>query len=281
MPPVPIPRDASQSPLFQPLASAPEFPPGSTMAQIQQRGKIVVGVKYDQPLFGLLENGRLTGFEIEIARMVAQSLGLDPNRDVEFLEAVSKNRETFLTSGKVDMVVGTYIVTPQRLRLVDFAGPYYSAGTGILVRSETANVRNPGELNGHRVCYVTGADSLRALEINAPHALISGLDGNSQCADAVANGQFDAGAMGRPIALGISNRFGGNLKIVDPPMTDEQYGIGIQKGRPEWKAFLDNVLRERMANGDLAAAYERTVGSTDPEPPTFPEVGHFGAKEPS
>ncbi|GAF46450.1 glutamate ABC transporter substrate-binding protein [Rhodococcus wratislaviensis] len=279
MPPIPIPRDESQSPVLQALAHAPAFPPGSTMARIQQDGKIVVGVKYDQPLFGLLENGFLTGFEIEIARIVAQSLGLDPNRDVEFVEAVSKNRETFLTSGKVDMVVATYIVTAQRLRLVDFAGPYYSAGTGILVRSDTTDIRRPSDLNGRRVCYVTGADSLRALQINAPQALISGLDGNSQCADAVANGQFDAGAMGQPIALGLASRFSGDLKTVDPPMTTEQYGIGIQKGHPEWHAFLDSVLKEKMADGELQAAYDRTVGQVDAESPVFPEVGHFSVED--
>ncbi|MDV6263992.1 glutamate ABC transporter substrate-binding protein [Rhodococcoides yunnanense] len=246
------------------------------MARIQQDGKIAVGVKYDQPLFGLLENGYLTGFEIEIARIVAQSLGLDPNRDVDFIEAVSKNRETFLTSGKVDMIVATYIVTAERLHLVDFAGPYYSAGTGILVRSDTTEIRTPSDLNGRRVCYVTGADSLRALQINAPQALISGLDGNSQCADAVANGQFDAGAIGRPIALGLASRFSGDLKIVDPPMTTEQYGIGVQKSHPEWHDFIDSVLIDNMANGELQAAYDRTVGKVDSESPVFPEVGNFG-----
>lgn len=279
MPGIPIPRDKSQSPTLQPLASAPEFPAGSTMAKIQQRGKIVVGVKYDQPLFGLLENGRLTGFDIEVARMVAQRLGLDPNKDVEFLEAVSKNREMFLTSGKVDMVIATYVVTPERLGVVDFAGPYYSAGTATLVRSDTTTIQKPSDLNGRRVCYVTGADSLRALEANAPRSLRSGMDGNSQCADAVVNGQFDAGAMGRPIALGLSSRFGDDLKIVDPPMTIEQYGIGIRKGDPRWRTFLDDVLRKKMADGGLRSAYDRTVGRADPEPPDFPKVGDFSAGE--
>src|SRR5688572_4818434 len=76
----------------------PKFAAGSTMEKIQKAGKLRVGTKFDQPLFGLKNpaTGKVEGFDVEIAKIIAKELGLDPESDVEFTESVSKNREPFI-----------------------------------------------------------------------------------------------------------------------------------------------------------------------------------------
>ena len=89
-----------------------------------------VGTKYDQPLFGVNTPDGVEGFDADIARYIGDQLG----REVEFQEAVSANRETFLENGTVDMVVATYTINDERDEVIDFAGPYYVAGQDIMVK---------------------------------------------------------------------------------------------------------------------------------------------------
>ena len=80
----------------------PEFEDGTTMAALQEKGKITVGTKFDQPLFGLKDpvSGDIEGFDVEIAKLVAQRIfggELDEMADkIEFVETVSANREPFI-----------------------------------------------------------------------------------------------------------------------------------------------------------------------------------------
>ena len=70
-----------------------KFEPGSTMANLQQAGKIRIGAKFDQPLFGLQGlDGKPQGFDVEIAKIVAAKMGLSPEQ-IEWVETPSKTRK--------------------------------------------------------------------------------------------------------------------------------------------------------------------------------------------
>ena len=111
-----------------------EFPEGSTMAALADAGTITIGTKFDQPLFGLMSpSGTPEGFDVEIGKIIAGKLGIDPG-NIEWVETVSANREPFIESGQVDMVVATYTINDKRKEIVSFAGPYYNAGQAIFCR---------------------------------------------------------------------------------------------------------------------------------------------------
>ena len=111
----------------------PSFAAGTRMADIAAAGKITIGTKFDQPLFGLKGlSGKPEGFDVEIAKLIAAKLGIAEDK-ITFVESVSANREPFLQQKKVDMVVATYTINDKRDKVVDFAGPYFVAGQDILV----------------------------------------------------------------------------------------------------------------------------------------------------
>ena len=85
---------------------------------------MTVGVKIDQPGIGFLQPGDdiPTGFDIEIARIIAAGLGIAPT-DVDWKETISANRETFLQGGDVDIVAASYSITDDRREVVGQAGP--------------------------------------------------------------------------------------------------------------------------------------------------------------
>lgn len=105
------------------------FDEGTTMAKLHDAGKITIGTKYDQPLFGLMNpaSNEPEGFDVEIGKLVAANLGLSEDQ-IEWKEAVSANREPFIQNGEVDIVVATYTINDDRKQVIDFAGPYYIAG---------------------------------------------------------------------------------------------------------------------------------------------------------
>ena len=83
------------------------FEAGTTMARLNEAGAITIGTKFDQPLFGLAgPDGTPVGFDVEIAKLIAAKLGIAPE-NITWIETVSKNREPFVQSGEVDIVVAT------------------------------------------------------------------------------------------------------------------------------------------------------------------------------
>ena len=80
----------SSQPTAAPKATATTFAAGSTMDTIAKRGKITIGVKYDVPLFGLLDPAtkKVDGFDVAIGKEIAKALGLREDQ-VEFVEAIS------------------------------------------------------------------------------------------------------------------------------------------------------------------------------------------------
>ena len=111
----------SSSTTNPPVAEKPSFAADSTMAKLSSAGKITIGTKFDQPLFGQKGlDGKPVGFDVEIGKLIAAKLGI-PADKIEWVETVSANREQFIKQGKVDMIVATYTINDKRKTEVDFA----------------------------------------------------------------------------------------------------------------------------------------------------------------
>src|SRR4051794_4839542 len=155
--------------------------------------KLVIGVKADQPGLGLrTPDGGFSGFDIEIAKYVAKSLGVEA-KDITFKETVSANREAFLQQGQVDMVVATYSITDARKQKVSFAGPYFVAGQDLLVRADDTALTGPDTLNGKKLCSVAGSTPAQKVkESYAKQVQLQEERTYSACVDRVLGGQLDA-----------------------------------------------------------------------------------------
>lgn len=247
------------------------FPAGSTMEKLADAGSITVGVKYDQPGFGLVDpNGTPQGFDIEIAKIVAGKLGIDEDK-ITWKEAVSANREPFIEQGQVDMVVATYTINDDRKQVVDFAGPYYVAGQDIMVKADDKSIKGPEDLAGKTVCSVEGSTPAQNIRDKYPDANLQTFDVYSKCADALANGQADAVTTDNVILTGLVDQSEGKFKLVGKPFTEEPYGIGLQKGDDEFRNFINDALQESFDDGSWAKAWDSTAGEITgqdaPEPP--------------
>ena len=260
----------------------PTFQPGTTMANIQARGKLIVGIKYDQPLFGLKSavSGQVEGFDVEIAKHMAVAIFGGDIRSVadkvEFVETVSQNRETFLGEGRVDVVVATYTINDTRKQRVDFAGPYLVADQDIMVRSDDNSIKGVNDLNGKKVCSATGSTSLKNVQAQAPRADISIVfDKYSLCAEALADRRVDAVSTDDAILAGLVNDNPGKFKLVGADLSDEPYGIGVKKGDDAFRNVLNTRLEEIFTSGEWEEAFRSTVGRVIKEVPLPPPVNRY------
>jgi glutamate transport system substrate-binding protein len=247
---------------------------GGTVASVKAADKLIVGTKFDQPLFGLKNlSGQVEGFDVEIAKEIGKALLGDPNK-VEFVEAVTKNREPFLMEGKVDIVVATYTINDERKQKVDFAGPYYEAGQDVMVKADNSSITKVEDLNGKKVCSVQGSTSEKNLPNFAPDAELTLFDTYSKCADALGDGRVEAVTTDNVILLGLVDQSKGAYKLVNNPFTKEPYGIGTRKGS-DLRQFINDELDKMFTDGRWAAAWERTAGKAAGATPAPPAIDRY------
>ncbi len=261
-------------PQYAGVVPVERFPAGSTMAAIQARGVIRVGIKFDQPYFGEEDPAthEVTGFDAEIAKLIAVrifggTVG-DLGDRVEWVQAVSGKRESLLEDGVVDIVVATYSITDERKERVDFAGPYYQSTQDIMVRADNGSIRGVDDLAGRRVCTAQGSTSYKNLIARQPAATPTLRDTYSECADALSTGVVDAVTTDRAILSGYDLQSGGAFKLLNASFgQDERYGIGLPKGDPDFRTFLNQRLRDVVANGDWSRAARYSLSNLEPSPP--------------
>lgn len=126
----------------------------NTLAEIEEAGKIVVGVKQDYRPWGYLnEDGEIVGMEIDLARDVADRLGVE----LELVPVVGSNRMEFLQQGRIDLIIATMGDNPARREVVGMVEPnYYAGGTNILAPAG-AGFDEWEDLRDRDVCGIQGA----------------------------------------------------------------------------------------------------------------------------
>jgi glutamate transport system substrate-binding protein len=251
---------------------AGRFEAGTTMARLAQADRLRVGTKFDQPLFGLKGlTGKPEGFDVEIAKMMACALGIQPGR-IRWVETPSAVREEKIVQGAVDMIVATYTINDKRRQRVSFAGPYYEAGQDLMVKKANTTITGSDSLRPlrARVCSVSGSTPAERIKNYIDGRRLVLFDVYSKCADALRTGQVDAVTTDNVVLLGLIDQTGKRFKLVGKPFNREPYGIGIKKGDVKFCEFIDSVLRQAAQDGRYQAAWERTAGKVAGSAPPLP-----------
>lgn len=155
--------------LLQVNAAAQVQPAAATPLQaIQKKGVLVVGVKKDVPLWGMLNtgNGELEGLEVDLARDLAQRLGVK----LELRGLLTAERTEWLESRRVDVLIATVADTPDRRQQMTMVMPHYHASGTSVVARKSEHFRQWTDLRNRRIC------SRRDAYFNRPVAVKYGAD---------------------------------------------------------------------------------------------------------
>ena len=219
-----------------------------------ETGKIRIGIKFDQPGLGFKKNGTYVGFDVDVAKYVAKKLGYSED-EIVWKESPSKQREAMLQNGDVDYIVASYSITDERKKVVDFAGPYFVAGQDLLVRKDETGIDGPKDLNGKRLCSMTGTTSaVNVKEKFAKQTQLMEQPGMAECATALLSGIVDAATTDDIILAGLASASRGRLRVVGKAFTQEYYGIGVKKGNTELKNKINNAITGMIQDGSWQRA---------------------------
>ncbi|MEU7821892.1 glutamate ABC transporter substrate-binding protein [Catellatospora sp. NPDC049133] len=232
-------------------------------------GTLKFGVKADQPGLGLQTGSAYEGFDIEIAKIIAKGLGGDPAKNT-YVTTVSANREPFIQSGQVDIVVATYTINDDRKKKVNFAGPYFTAGQDLLVKADST-ITGPEGLDGKKVCSVTGSTPAKRIKEKFPKVQLQEFDAYSKCVEALNTGTVDAVTTDDIILAGYAaqSQYAGKFKVVGKPFSSEPYGIGLKLEDKAGCAKINEILKASVTSGEYKAAWDATLGKSGTPAPTL------------
>jgi polar amino acid transport system substrate-binding protein len=251
------------------LPSPNQMPASTYMRTIQERGYLVVGVDQNTLLLGARnpDDGQIEGFEIDLARLIAQAIFGDENH-VELKAVSTTQRVPFVQNQTIDLAVDAVTMTCARVQQVAFSTIYYDASQKVLVPTDSAATQLQ-DLAGRKVCATKGSTSLEFIRQFRPPLVPYPVDLRSDCLVALQERKVDAISTDDTFLAGFRKQ-DPYTKIIGPPLEPEPYGIAINQDHPEFVRFVNGVLERVRADGTWSAAYSKWLGpffDSVPQPP--------------
>jgi polar amino acid transport system substrate-binding protein len=261
------PFHAAAVALLLALQAAPAAAAEQTIDDIIKKGTVVIGVSTTTPIFGLVgADGQPEGYDPDVARLLAKYLGVK----VEFVPVTGANRIPQLLSGKVDMLICLFGITPERAQQVWYSMPYaYEAAT--LVAPAAVNVKTIDDLKGKRVGVPRGAmqDLILTPLAQDKGFTLQRFDDEATELQALIAGQIDLGGTGLLVNQRLNRNNPGKdyqVKIVLRPL---HFGIGIRRGEHDKLQWLNTFVYTIKNNGELDAISRKWRGMPLEVLPTF------------
>lgn len=234
---------------------------GTTAAETAEAagGTLIVGFDQDFPPMGFVgDNGEYTGFDLDLAKEVANRLGLEYK--AQPIAWDSKDME--LESGNIDCIWNGFTITG---REDDYTWTTpYMANKQVFVVANDSDIKSQADLAGKVVEVQADSSAEAALKENQDLAntfgqLLTTPDYNTAFMD-LEQGAVDAVAMDVIVAGYQIKQRNADFKILDDSLSEEEYGIGFKKGNTELRDKVQGALEEMAADGTLAKISDEWFG---------------------
>ncbi|MFW6357871.1 MAG: transporter substrate-binding domain-containing protein [Chroococcales cyanobacterium] len=181
------------------LAIAPSSSLAAELAEIQRRGKLIVGIKtHLRPLSFQDADGNWQGLEIDIARGLAEKILGDPNAII--FKPVANSERLNGVYQDVDLTIARVTVTDSRSRLVDFSPYYYLDGTGFVTKDSAIN--NLSDLATQTIAVLEYSSTVPVLKYYLPHATLVGVKSYQEALALLEAGEANAFAGDNSVLTG-------------------------------------------------------------------------------
>lgn len=229
--------------------------------KVKAAGVLKVGGTRQSFLFSQLDetdNG-LRGFDAGLYRLLAKYI-LGDDTKFELTQVDSSTRESVLTSGQVDAVFATYSITPERAKVISFAGPYYTSRQAVLVKADNSEVTGIDSLEGKTVATQAGSTGPKILEEFAPKAEVEEFENDQEARTALEQGRVDAYVTDYTLILNSIVKNPGVYKIAgDVFGPEDNYGIGVPLDSDAVK-FINDFLKKIEENGTWEKLWKISLG---------------------
>jgi polar amino acid transport system substrate-binding protein len=239
-------------------STAKESSPSPTLARIQARRALVVGTAGSMPPLNMtMRNGEVIGFEIDLARAMAEAM----NVKLRLTTIPFPDLLPALEAGRVDVILSGMTITPERSLRVAFVGPYFVSGKSFLTKATTlASVKDASELNDPRIrlAALRASTSQTFVEQVAPRATLVSIRDYDEGVNLVLQDQVDAMVADFPVCVFSVFRYPDRgLYALVTPLTHEPIGIALPKNDAALETWTRNWLQGLEASGALERMRDR------------------------
>ena len=229
----------------------------STLEQVLQRGTLKVGFSTFVPWAMKDKTGKFIGFEIDVARRLAEDMGVE----VQFIPTKWSGIIPALLTGKFDVIIGGMGILPKRNLKVNFTRPYEYSGMSLLANSEKAKgMTKLEDFNSKDVVLAVrmGATPVEAAKRYMPKAQLRLFDDEAQAVQEMLNGRAHAVVASSPLPAFTHLKYPQKtfLPLGKDTFTKEPIGFAVRKGDPDFMNFLNNWILVTESEGWLKDRYE-------------------------
>ena len=227
-----------------------------TLDEIISDGTINIGVFSDKYPFGYVdENGEYQGYDVYFARRIGEDLGVKVN----FVSTEAANRVEYLETGKVDIILANFTVTPERAEKVDFALPYMNVALGV-VSPDSRVITDLKQLGPEdRVIVISGTTAEDYLIKNNPEVTLQKYDTYANAKNALENGNAVAWANDNTevIAFALENE---GFTVGIPSLgSQDTIAPAVSKGNETLLNWLNEEIRSLAGEQFFHKDYEETL----------------------
>jgi polar amino acid transport system substrate-binding protein len=229
---------------------------------IKARGAIRIGVLSELPPWGYLDsNGKNIGYDVDVGQLLAKKLGVK----AEFVSMNVAARIPSLMTGKVDLLIATMGMYPDRAKVVQFSKPY-AAMSIIVLGKKSDKITTFDDLAGKRIGVPRAAAQDIAITQAAPKStVIQRFDDDSAVVQALVAGQVDAIGANTTYLINI-NKVMPNHAFEEKIVLNRQYmGVAMKPGQKELNLWINQFIDGIQASGELNAINQKWIAQDLPE----------------
>jgi len=217
-----------------------------------QSNVLRVGTDATFPPMEFVDNGKRTGFDIELTEALAKAMG----KQVEWVDIDFKGLIPGLISKRFDMAVSAIYITDERKKVVDFSDSYYAGGLVVMVKDNNTSIKKLADIDGKKVSVQVGTKSVGYLTEKFPRVQRVEVEKNQEMFNLVDIGRADAAVTGKPAAYQYVRTRPG-LRVLDDQLTVEEYGMALRKDSADLTTALNAALSKLKADGTYAAIVKK------------------------
>lgn len=230
-----------------------------TLDEIKEDGTINIGVFSDKNPFGYVdENGDYQGYDVYLANRLGEDLGVDIN----FVSTEAANRIEYLQTGKVDVILANFTVTPERAEEVDFALPYMNVALGVISPDsnviESLDNWNPDD----QMIVISGTTAETYLTENYPDIPLQKYDSYATAKNALENGNGVAWANDNTEVIAFANQNEGYTVGIPSLGSADTIAPAVTKGNDTLLDWLNEEIQTLGKENFFHADYEATLLDT-------------------
>ncbi|WP_405011259.1 glutamate ABC transporter substrate-binding protein [Kitasatospora sp. NBC_01539] len=231
---------------------------GAKIRQIRQRGTLIVGVDQNSFNWGFRnpQNGRIEGFDIDLARAVAASVLGDPDK-VTLKTVPTARRIDAIKNNEVDIITRTMSITCDRLKEVAFSVPYFRSGQQAVVPRSSKATTVAEAFRGKRACTPASSSSDVELKRDPRGASeVKVVENQLDCLVLMQLGLIDVTLTDTTLAAAQAAQ-DPTVRVLKETILPGYTGVAVNKSAPDLVAWVNQTLADYRAGGGWQRSYDR------------------------